>query len=108
MSSVSIELGGISSEPNNSSFLSIGEPSIRSEDERRSFGETLPAQDRSDSKWKAAGIIACVTSFTVMNSFLAAVVVVSIPVIAKDLRLDANLVLWCVLILGIVQMGSFY
>lgn len=86
---------GINSEPNNPSFLHAGELSIGPEDEQRSLEEDPPAQDRSDSKWKTAGIIACVTCFTVMNSFLAAVVVVSIPVIATDLRLGANLVLWC-------------
>ena len=104
MSRVAIELAPISSEtptphgidsaPNNPSFLRAGGLSIGPEDEGRSLGGDPPAQGRNGSKWKTAGIVACVTCFSVMNSFLAAVVVVSIPVIATDLRLGANLVLW--------------
>ena len=78
MSRVAIEIAPISSETPTHGIDSVTAQQPLNfhgpEDERRSLGGDPPALGRSDSKWKTAGIIACVTCFIVMNSFLAAVV----------------------------------
>jgi hypothetical protein len=46
------------------------------------------------SKWSTAVIICTVSSVTLLNSLLGGLLVVGLPTMAKDLDLDANLLLW--------------
>ena len=56
--------------------------------------EIVPDRNPSVSKGGTAAIIASVTCITGIGSFLAGVVTVALPVIAIDLRLDKNVLLW--------------
>ena len=91
----------INSAPDNSTYRQAGDVPTGLEDEQRSLREDPPVPA---SVWKTAGIIASVTCFTVMNSYLAGVVVVSTPILATDLRLGAGLMLWYESCLLILQM----
>jgi hypothetical protein len=48
----------------------------------------------SGSKWKTTVVIICVTCITGMGSFLTGLIVVTIPTIAAQLRLGADMALW--------------
>ena len=60
------------------------------------LGPLARAQDQgfAYSKGKVAVIISCVSVATGINSILSGLIIVSIPVIAREIHLEGALVLW--------------
>ena len=54
----------------------------------------IPAPSSNAAKARTIIIITCVAVVTGLTSFLAGVLVVATPAIAKDLQLNAGMVLW--------------
>jgi len=46
------------------------------------------------SKWRTTAIIGTVACATLLNSLIAGLLVVGLPTMARDLNLEANLLLW--------------
>ena len=66
----------------------------KSRDERPPMVESIASGQEKVSKGTTAVVIMSVTCITGISSLLAGLVVVGLPTIAKDLALDANLLLW--------------
>lgn len=105
MARTSIGLAPLSRELDESLFESQSVKPSDSFSSRRSSVEENELQDleellleKSDpiSTGKTVAIITSVTCITGMGSFLAGLVTVGLPIIIVDLRLDQNLLLWCV------------
>lgn len=73
-----------------------GSRSSVNENGQQDIEEMLLEKSVSISKGRTVAIIASVTCITGMGSFLAGLVTVALPLIVVDLRLDQNLLLWCV------------
>lgn len=78
-----------------SDYLSGSRSSV-DENGQQDLEEMLLEKSVPISKGKTVAIIASVTCITGMGSFLAGLVTVALPLIVVDLRLDQNLLLWCV------------
>jgi len=66
----------------------------KSRDEHPPMAESIASGQEKVSKGTTAVVIMSVTCITGISSLLAGLVVVGLPTIAKDLALDANLLLW--------------
>lgn len=56
--------------------------------------DTVKEPKISASKWNTAVVIICVTSINGLGSFISGLLVVAIPLIAAELHLGADQVLW--------------
>jgi hypothetical protein len=63
-------------------------------DEHPPMAESIASGQEKVSKGTTAVVITSVTCITGISSLLTGLVVVGLPTIAKDLALDANLLLW--------------
>jgi hypothetical protein len=58
------------------------------------FDDTVKEPKIPASKWNTAVVIICVTSINGLGSFISGLLVVAIPIIAAELHLGADLILW--------------
>ena len=115
MSRTSIELNPLpSSIPTVGIAVESTEPSVPADKEDMSLpiqscssnDEAAAVQASITAKGRTAIIISSVTIITAIDTFLYGMVTVGLPVIARDLKLGADLLLWCVLSSILYLSGS--